>query len=291
MTNKWIGINLLLLIIVIIAGYQLYASMQQYEAQNSISNIEPAESGTSTEILPPSQPFDQYSPAEFTAISEKNLFSETRTKEESTDTPAANAALPASQKPLLVGVVISDKQKVATIMESGQRGQTGQTSILKIGDTYEGYTITEIESDHIVLDNGNQKSTLVLNDISQPAQNRNTAFIATRVVPIGGGAATISTTPITVGSVRTRTARSIPNRTAAQQQPASATSGNGNFIVPVAAGQSGNVPVPDTQQPQAGTVSQSSPQPEPDSGTSQGRTRILRTPFGEIMRNRQVPTQ
>jgi len=287
MTKKWIGINFLLFIIAAIAGYQLYVSVQLFEANNDISNIKPAESRAGDSILPPPPPVEQYTFMDFADISDKNVFSETRTKGESTETPASIATLPDSQKPTLVGVILSEKQKVATLLEPGTRGRSGQTLLKKIGDTYAGYTITEIESDYIVLDNGDQKVIVDLNDISQPASSRKIALVSTRVIPIGGGTTTTASVPVIVGSNQARSGRPVSTRTT-PQQAGSATGGNSQaFIVPVPAGdRTGAAPQPDSQPPQRGVLQQNPETQAPNTGESQGRTRIIRTPFGEIIRDR-----
>ncbi|MEJ2110302.1 MAG: hypothetical protein P8Z37_10395 [Acidobacteriota bacterium] len=202
------------------------------------------------------------------------------------DSTLATGTMPDAQKPTLVGVIVSEKQKVATLLEPSSRGQSGQTVFKKLGETYQGYTITEIEPDHIVLDNGSQSVKLDLNDISRPAPTQRTTIIPTRVIPIGGGAA-VGTAPITVASSSPRSGRSGLNRTSPQQANTPPDASGRNFIVPVGGqGQPGSAtdpgqqptttPVPITEQPSAtGNINQ-----------PQGRTRVIRTPFGEIMRQR-----
>jgi hypothetical protein len=288
MTKKWIGINLLLFIVAAIAAYQLYDSIQQFETNNDISKIGPAETGSQEPLLPPPPKIERYSPMEFAEISDKNVFSETRTKGESSEaTTAATGTLPAAQKPTLVGVIISDKQKVATLQEPRTGGRTGQVLLKKVGDTYQGYTITGIETDHIVLDNGIQKATLALNDTSQPAPNRKTVTVPTRVVPFGNTAATATASAaIVVG--QTLPTRSIPGRTTPQTANTPTDNINQNFIVPVPGGQTGRQTT-QAETPaaaQATTQQPATQQPAANTANPNGGTRIIRTPFGEILRNR-----
>lgn len=283
MTKKWIGINLLLFIVAVIAAYQLYDSIQQFKTNNDISKIAPAETGSQESLVPPPLKIERYSPVDFAEISDKNVFSATRTKEAAAEgTVAATATLPASQKPTLVGVVMSDKQKVATLQEPRTGGKAGQTVLKKVGDTYQGYTITEIDTDHIVLDNGSQKATLALNDTSQPAPNRKTVSVPTRVVPFGNAAATeTASAAIVVG--QTQPTRSVPGRTTPQPANTPTDNTNRNFIIPVSGGQASQTASPAASPAAAPAAAQ---QPAANSGNSTGRSRIIRTPFGEILRDR-----
>jgi len=287
---------LLLFAIAAFAGYQLYDSVQQFEAVNAIENIKPpAQAGAGSEILPPPQKEKRYSPMEFAVIPDKNVFSETRSKEESAEDTAAGVTLPDSQKPTLVGVIVSGKQKVATLLEPGSRGQAGETVLKKLGETYQNYKISEIEADHIILDGGDRKIRVELNDISQPAPTRRTVNVSTRVIPIGGGTASAGMTPVIVGSSQSRIGRTVPTRSVLPQTVPVAGSTQ-TFIAPVGTTPQGTtipsgavlipqgvVPQADTQTTQPGATQQTAP--AQNTVTPQGRTRIIRSPFGEIIRN------
>lgn len=290
---------MLLFVIAAFAGYQLYDSMQQFEAGNAIENIKPpAESGAGNEILPPPPQEKRYSPMDFAVIPDKNVFSESRTKGESVDEPSAGVTIPDSQKPTLVGVIVSGKQKVATLLEPAARGQAGDTILKKLGETYQNYTITEIEADHIVLDGGDRKIRVELNDISLPAPTRRTVNVSTRVIPIGGGTASAGMTPVMAGQGLSRLGRTVPTRSGLPQTVPVAGSTQ-SFITPVTTGVPGAVGLPGTAIPSGavpgavpqtgnqatptGTVQQTTP--AQNTVTPQGRTRIIRSPFGEIIRN------
>ena len=257
---------MLLLAIAAFAGYQLYDSVQQFEAVNAIENIRPpAQTGAGNEIIPPPQQEKRYSPMDFAVIPDKNVFSETRTREDSTEETAAGGTLPDSQKPTLVGVIVSGKQKVATLLEPGSRGQVGETILKKLGETYQNYRITEIEADHIILDGGDRKIRVELNDISQPAPTRRTVNVATRVIPIGGGTASTGMTPVMAGSGQSRIGRTVPTRSVLPQTVPVA-GGNQNIVAPVGttpqgtAVPSGALLIPQGVVPQANTQA---PQPWP----------------------------
>ena len=307
MIKKWIGINLILLFVAGITGWQLRVSMQNFSNENDLSMIKPGEARDQAAILPAPPVPERHSPSDFAVISEKNVFSETRTKGESANTQSATGNMPETQKPVLVGIIMTEKQKVASILTPRTRGQNtpsaqggqnapsaqgGQILLKRIGDTYEGYTISAIETDHIVLDNGTQKQIINLNDISQPAQRRKTTILSTRVIPIGGGVAAAANTPVSVVPGMMGLSRTAPNRSVAQpsiggaagQTGAAGAAGIGAIFqmltAPAAAGQTGA----QTATPQ-GNVRPSTQSPATNPGGVQGGSRIIRSPFGDIIRN------
>jgi hypothetical protein len=289
MTKKWIGINVLLLLIAAFAAWQLKESVQQQEKNNDLSKIQPAGSlsqKTAQEMkLPPPPMSENYNPQEFTLIPEKNLFSESRTNEGSGDSPTVTGTIPDAQKPVLVGVILAGDQKVASIRGPLRRGSTSQVQIKQIGDTYEGYEVAEIESDHIVLANGSQREIIYMNDSSQPASRAKTSVVSTRVVPIGGGTSAANTQTYVVVD-RSGASRTIQMPATARAANAGADNAQGDVIVVTPAGQSG------AQQPTADTTQGNTSQPAtvfPASNPAavQRGTRVIRTPIGDVIRNPQ----
>lgn len=285
MTKKWIGINLLLLFFAVATGWHFYDSVQQFKADHDLSKIRSDNSlsqmTAQDTVLPPPYESGLYNPSNFNIISEKNVFSASRTTEDSTEeTPTGT--MPVSQKPTLVGVIITGNQRVASIIEPQGRGQSTQAQLKRIGDVYEGYTITEIESDHIVLDNGRQKEIIYLNDSATQNRQTGAAKASTRVVHIGDGA---SGADIPVTIVSGKAGSTVPSRPRTAPQPAnSRAEGNTrNLIGP------GPATRPNGQQPASQAPQTSAPQPTtnttspaPGSGV---RSRVVRSPFGDIIRN------
>jgi hypothetical protein len=293
MTKKWIGINVLLLVIAAFAAWQLKESVQQQQKNNDLSKIQPAGSlsqKTAQEtILPPPPMPENYNQLEFALIPEKNLFSESRTNEGSGDSPTVTGTMPDAQKPILVGVILAENQRVASIREPLRRGSSSQVQMKQIGDTYGGYTVTEIESDHIVLENGSQREMIYLNDSSQPASRAKTSVVSTRVIPIGGGTGAANTQTYVVLD-RSGASRTVQMPVTSRAANAGATSGatgtQGDIIVVTPAGQ------PDAQQPTAGTIPTNYQQPATvlpatNPAAVQRGTRVIRTPIGDVIRNPQ----
>jgi hypothetical protein len=288
MTKKWIGINLLLLIAAVLAGRQLYNSVQQFKAENNLEKIQPDpalnQKIAQESALPPSLPDKNYNASDFVVIPDKNLFAESRTDKDAAGGDATDGIMSQAQKPILVGVMLAGDEKFATILEPQGRGRSSQAQTKRIGDTYMGYAITEITPDHIVLDNGRQKEIISLSESPKTAQSQRgrTAATPTRVVSIGSAAAS-GNIPVTVVSG----ARS-PTRSPAGRGPnVEPESGARNSITPIPVVQAGGqpeisgVPIPEPAE----TVQPASQTPASTPRGTQQRPRVIRgSPFGDIIR-------
>jgi hypothetical protein len=275
MTKKWIAITLLLFVAAGLLGWQLYNSVLRFNAENDLSKIQPVrdikQNIVQDKSLPRSAPSVNRTPAEFAAVPENNVFSESRTKEEKIDGDASMETPPLTQKPILVGVSIIDNQKRASIIDpsSPAQGRNRRSQTKRIGGGYKGYTITDIAPDHIVLESGTRKEIIPLHEGSKKQQSGKTPILSTRVVSIGGGAVTGGAPVAVVG------ASPAPGRTA----PAPGTpSASTNVIQSM-----GGMPVAAPQRTPPTNVTPSQSQVPTTETDAQGR-RIIRTPFGNIVR-------
>jgi hypothetical protein len=267
--KKWIAINLLLLATAALLGVQLRKSILRFRAENNLAKIQPAADLKGKLVqeqpLPRMSLPGTYNPAEFSIISEKNLFSDTRSKEDKPDNSAPPEAPPLTQKPILVGVTITDAERKASIIDvtAPADQQNRRESIRKIGDVYQGYTITEIAPDRIILESGTRKEVIPLREGSKRGQGGKTPILSTRVVPFGGGG-TAGGTPVSVVASRATGAPSgaTPARTSVSPIGASTQA---------APAQRGTVTR--TATPAAESVQEGQP-----------ATRVIRTPFGDIVR-------
>jgi hypothetical protein len=275
MTKKWIAITLLLFVVTGLLGWQLYVSVLRFNAENDLSKIQPVrdikQKIVQGKSLLRSAPSVNRAPVEFAVVPESNVFSESRTREEKTDGAASMEPLPLTQKPILVGVSIVDNQKRASIIDPSNpaQGRNRRSQIKRIGDVYRGYTITDIAPNRIVLENGARKEIIPLHEGSKRQQGGKTSILSTRVVSIGGGTVTGGTAVVVVG------ASPVSGRTATAPISASAS---GNLSQPV-----GNFPVAVPQRTSQPNVTPPTPQVPTTETDVQGR-RIIRTPFGNIVR-------
>jgi hypothetical protein len=286
MTRNWIAVNVVLLLAALTLGWQLYNAVRSFKAENDPSKIAPAgdvkkiiplESG-----LPPQQPVRRYTPAEFEAISAKNLFSESRAAEEQTEQPQVVQTPELTVKPILVGVIQSGSTSLAMMVDPTAPDPKRRTQTRRVGDAYQGYTITEISPTRMVLEAGGRTEVIPLYDSSKhPAQGGKTPIIATRVVNFGAGGAGAATGSIvrqpTAAAASAEPARPSP---AQQTQPARSTTRGSQQ-----AASRGSVP---QAAPQQAPATQQAPLAPGETRDSQGR-RVLRTPWGDIVRPEPPP--
>jgi len=293
MTTKWIAINLLLLVLVGITGRQLYVSVQEFKAENDLSKIQPDRSLNQKiaqePTLPPPLRDIRYNISEFANIPEKNIFSATRTSESSANNTLPSGTMPANQKPILVGIILTEGQKFASILEPRNRSRNSEVQFLRLGDEYSGYTVTGIASDHIVLENGSQKEIITLEDGTQTARRGRRNAAAPQVFSIGGGAAT-DNIAIRIMSGKGGAPPSQPVPAARTVNPR-ANNDARNDTVPVSGilpggGQQAETTPQGSGQQQESTQSSKTQPPTPTQtpGRAQRDPRIIRTPFGDILR-------
>jgi hypothetical protein len=279
MTRNWIAVNIVLIIIAGVLGWRLYASIKLFKAENNPAKIQPARDPKQKIALeagmPPLQLLPQYNVADFGIITAQNLFSDTRTKEEKVEAAAVPEVQPLVVKPILVGVTLFDDQRMASVVDPTAGGGGRKSQTRRLGDTYQGYTITDITPDQLVLERGNRREVIPLFDSGKhpaqgaPAQSGKTPILPTRVIAFGGGGSSGQgvAQPV-VGGARTVAAGSPSVPPGQASQGGAQSSANRN--VPAAQGrQVPGAQQPATAQPAGGPVDQ------------QGR-RIIRTPFGDI---------
>ncbi len=275
MTKKWIAINIALLLSSGLLGWRLYTSAVTFKAQNDVAKIQPPKDPKQKIVLegglPPLQAPRPYNVADFSAVPAQNVFSDTRTKDEPPPAaPAVAEAPPLTVRPVLVGVVLAGEQKLASVIEPTQAGGPHRSLTRRLGDTYQGYTITDITRDQMVLERGNRREVIPLFDSAKhpaqgaAAQSGRTPILPTRVVSIGGGGAATGAQPVVPGRGPV-----TPASSAAAAKPA-ATPAQGR-------GQQVNV---GRQEAQAGAPQATRPGAPATAPTQ----RIIRTPFGDIVR-------
>ncbi len=274
MTRKWIAINVALLGIAGLLGWQLWRSIQQFKQSNDVAQLQPAEDPKKLMAgegeLPPLPERVPYDPAEYQSIPGQNLFAEGRGPEAAQETPAVVEAPSMSVKPILAGVTLWGNERVASIVDPTQQGGARRkVQSKRLGDTYQGFTITDITADRIILEAGGQREVIPLYDGSKrPAQAGKTPIVATRIVNFGAGAAG--------GGAVAR-----PTVVASSSEPPRPAPQAGTVMAPVqGAGGAARQPaavVPVATQPAAEAARPG------ELRDAQGR-RIIRTPFGDIVR-------
>ena len=284
MSKKWMAISFLLFAFTALLGWQLYNSIIQFNADNDPTKIQPVQDLNQMiaqeKALPPLAPAKNYIPGEFAVIPENNVFSESRSREEeATEDAVQPEAPPLTQKPILVGVNISDSQKTALLIDPGafSKDRSQRAQITRIGDVFHGHTIAEIAPDHIVLESGSQREIIPLHEGSKQAQRGKTPILSTRVVSFSGGTAS-GGSPV-VGSARS--AAATQTKVAPVSSPEDRASSTPS--PPATVSQQALRAASRSAQPQQ-REQQLNRQQSPNIGSSEPKTQVIRTPFGNIVR-------
>jgi hypothetical protein len=206
MTKKWIAINLLLLLFAGLLGLLLKSSVSRFKQDNSLKKIRPARQANLKIVDLTPQTVKPLNVAEFSAIPEKNIFTESRSKEEVQAAPV-EAPPPPLQNPILVGTLISGKNKIASIIDPASSGaaqgvkRRSDIQDKKIGDVIQGYTVTDITSEHMVLEFGKRQVVIRLHEGIKRADGGKTVTSPTRVIAIGGAGGASVGGPIMPGAI------------------------------------------------------------------------------------------
>jgi hypothetical protein len=280
MAKKWIAINLLLLVIAGLLGWELRASILRFIAENDLAKIRPARSAKPATI--PQKPIASkqqekgQNPEDFSIIPNKTLFSDVRGNEIPVEAIKPPEPPPLTPKPILVGIIMIDNQYKALVIDpAATSADKRRPEPKRIGDVYRGFTITAISADRIVLENGTRREIIPLHEGTKKGPAAKTAVVPTRVIAIGGSAT--SGGAITVEVVRSGAAGT---RTAASPSVNMPPAGSQYTIITPGGAPTRSVVMPTQPQSPKDTPQPVITQP-PSSGTG---TRVIRSPFGDIIR-------
>lgn len=235
MTKRWILLNLVLLVVAVLLAWQLRNTIRRFDQETDLAAIKPAthlKPGERQDTDPlPLKPPRQYNPAEFASVVNQNVFSETRTNPKDEEPPAAVVEqIPElKNKPILVGVILDENQRFATIVPSGLPGPPPgpgrrRSQTIRLGDVYQGYTVVDITDDKMVLAYGSRTEIIQLGDSTrQMGKGAKTPIIASRVVNFGGGA---SSAPVQMAAAAPgESARPAPSTLSVFAVPTNSTAG------------------------------------------------------------------
>jgi hypothetical protein len=289
MAKKWIGASIALLVVALLLARQLYVSVQRFNAENDPQKIQPKrdlkqKKALEGELRPP-QPPKKYNAVDFAVVPAQNLFSEFRGKTDPAEAVVVQEVAELKPRPVLVGVTLAGNQRFASIIDptnaAGAGGRRTQTK--RVGDVYQGYTIVDITPTQIVMQSGTRREIIPLFDTTkQKTQGGKTPIIASRVVRFGGGGA---------GASGTQTAATSNVAVAGRQggvQPAAAVTtviGGSTQPQPAQANPTAMAPGPQGGGGRQAPAGQQPPRTWNELTDDQGR-RIIRTPFGDIVRDK-----
>jgi hypothetical protein len=288
MSTKWILINVVLLAICAALGWQLRAAIERFRAENQISAVQPRDSklkaGQEPAIPAPAAP-KAYVTADFDVVPNKNLFSEYRAREEKVETPVVIETPPLTVKPVLVGITLMGNQRLAAIVDPSSQSAGRKTQTRKVGDSFQGYIVTDITETTMVLESGTRREVIPLYDTSKRGQpGGKTPIVATRVVSFGAGAggasgmqAGASPAPSSLPASAAQARRGVVDGPPPQPGSSPGVVGTSGGAVRTTQGSQTTTPGRSTTGTQA---------PAWNEGTDTQGRRVIRTPFGDIVRDK-----
>jgi hypothetical protein len=303
MTKKWIAVNLGLLAIAGLISWRLYVLVAGFRAGNDPAKIQPVRDlkpqAKLPAGLPPPKQLRRYNPAEFQNIPNQNLFAESRSNQPPEEpAPAVVQVVPELRaKPILVGITVAGDLRLASIIEPAVPGlpqnESRRSQTKRVGDVYQGYTIVDITEDQMILENGPRREVIPLFDSSKARpQGGKTPIVATRVVNFGGGGGTAAAGQRGPGVVAMGGSAQPQGAQASGQAPTvNQIFGAPQTAPPGAqpgAGRTAGQAQQGRQTPGNAPQATAPAQPPPawnERIDEQGR-RVIRTPFGDIIRDK-----
>ena len=220
MTNKWIALNLLLLITALGLTREYYQQHERFKTKNDPAKIEPVSMETQAAAKTASGDsinnliiMPNNNDADYFVIAKKTLFSDTRRNEKKPPAVAPKVAPLPKPHPILVGTVMIDGQFTASVINQFAQQQARNIQldpeIWRVGHYYRGYRVTSIEADQLVLENGGAREVLPLNRTAARTSTVRSADSAARVISIGptGRSKGVMTMSTTTGPTPGRDAR------------------------------------------------------------------------------------
>ena len=198
MGRKLVFLNILMLVTLVAVAQHLILSWRDFERNQE--PIQPA--GPEVRLRETSLPERMAPISLFLDIGAGNLFSEQRGQDpnEGLEGEGEGEAPPElSPEPKLISVMTFGEKKTAVLSIAAKRRSRKSADVIriKIGDHVKGYTVAEIEDDHIVLSWREHRREIFLEP--EQAQPRKTAGRATggpKIIVVGTAAAALETTTL-----------------------------------------------------------------------------------------------
>lgn len=224
MARKLLLINLILVLAIAGLGMQLVWSWQGFEREKNIGQIMAGFRNPQPGAAQPIDTGDQSAYLDYQLVSEKNLFSPDRQPPQDEGEDAAAAAPPPLvPEPILHGTLkIGDKQ-FATVTKyegTGRRRAQGNKVRVALGDVVQGYTVSEISRDAIVL-KWNDTEVVIekgLNARPEAPQRQIARGGGVNIIRIGAPVAAVETTTPTAADEQTQEGLTVSRTGTAQNQ-------------------------------------------------------------------------
>ena len=196
MGRKLVFLNILMLAALVVVAQNLVGNWQDFE--QSQTPIQPV--GSDLQLREAGLPERPASLSLFLDIGTGNLFSEQRGQDpiEGLEDAAGESPPELSPEPTLTSVMTFGEKKTAVLSIAANRRSRKPADVIRvnIGNDVQGYTVAEIEDDHIVLSWREHRREIYLEP--EPARPRKTARAGggPRIIVVGAAAAAVAKTTL-----------------------------------------------------------------------------------------------
>ncbi len=196
MGRKLVFLNILMLAAVLVVALSLVGNWKDFEQrQKPIQAV-----GSDVQLQETSLPERPASLSLFLDIGAGNLFTEQRGQDPNEGLEDAGEAPPElSPEPTLTSVMTFGEEKTAVLSIAANRRSRKPADVIrvKIGDDVQGYTVAEIEDDHIVLSWREHRREIFLDpEQAQPRKTASRAAGGPRIIVVGAPVAAVGQTTL-----------------------------------------------------------------------------------------------
>ncbi len=203
MGRKLVFLNILMLAAVGVVAQNLIGSWRDHI--EGLKPIQPV--GPPAKLQETGFPERPASLSLFLDISAKNLFSEQRGQDPSEGLKVEGEAPPElSPEPKLTSVMTFGEQKTAVLSMAANRRSRSPAEVtrVKVGDDVQGYTVAEIEDDHIVLSWREHRREIFLDPKEAQPKKSARAAGGPKIIVVGAPAAAVETTTLAAAAEKGR---------------------------------------------------------------------------------------
>jgi len=201
--RKLVFLNILMLAALVVVAQNLIGSWRDHI--EGLKPIQPV--GPPAKLQETGFPERPASLSLFLDISAKNLFSEQRGQDPSEGLEVEGEAPPKlSPEPKLTSVMTFGEQKTAVLSMAANRRSRSPAEVtrVKVGDDVQGYTVAEIEDDHIVLNWREHRREIFLDPKEAQPKKSARAAGGPKIIVVGAPAAAVETTTLAAAAEKGR---------------------------------------------------------------------------------------
>ncbi len=193
MGRKLLLLNLIMLAGIVVLAQHFVAAWKEFEGSVNVVPSMPKRELTVSVPEPP-EPIEAL--AGFLIIPERNLFSPMRGAEPDEDAEEAEEQAPtiAVEPDLLSVMSFGDTREAVLNVYQGRRGREATTTVVRLGDEVQGWEVTEIGDDRVVISWREEQKVLEMGEPTEAPKRQSRSQQAVNIITVGAAGAAVETT-------------------------------------------------------------------------------------------------